>query len=286
MALANMTTLAAALFNATLGNIEADWVGGQVACAQFYGTFAGTSDCIKAANKLPIGADERVYHISTMPHYYFRNRMPMSRQHGNCMVQVEMAGKRTPPTVRLVPDDIRRVAAYIIETCALERGGPTGGFGTGNLEDMKQWLATDGISLDHSIPYYTSFPTITFSNPFPEYFSPGNFDLEMALYFSRSVSDAAKLLPPNSRQAKALRARATRLMRVQQLMDPRGKRIPWWSDPDRPPRLGDAMPQGNATEDATEGVLVPPGGGPEDGAGTARKERRKRGKIDKMEMNV
>lgn len=67
------------------------------------------------------------------------------------MVQVEMAGKRTPPTVRLVPDDIRRVAAYIIETCALERGGPTGGFGTGNLEDMKQWLATDGISLDHSI---------------------------------------------------------------------------------------------------------------------------------------
>lgn len=75
-------------------------------------------------------------------------------------------------------------------------------------------------------------------------------------------------------------------MRVQQLMDPRGKRIPWWSDPDRPPRLGDAMPQGNATEDATEGVLVPPGGGPEDGAGTARKERRKRGKIDKMEMNV
>ncbi|KAL8941141.1 MAG: hypothetical protein Q9211_001948 [Gyalolechia sp. 1 TL-2023] len=279
MALANITAAAAGLLNATLANIDTDWVGGKVTCANFYGTFADTSDCIKAANKLPIGSDTRAFHISTSPRYYFKERIPLSRQHGNCMVQVEMAGPRIPPVVHLVPDDIRVVSSYIIETCALEGGGPLGGFGTGNIREMEQWLATLEGDLDKPMPYYTAFPTITFSNPFPDYFSPGNFDPEMALYLSRFVFDAAQPLPPNSRHAKILRQRATRLQKENKVMTPRGRRIPWWSDPDRPPRLDEQMPRPNATEDAAEGMVVLPGvaGAGDEGIGSATKRRRSRG---------
>lgn len=69
-------------------------------------------------------------------------------------------------------------------------------------------------------------------------------------------------------------------------MKPRGRRIPWWSDPKHPPRLL-GRPVGNATEDAVradEALLRLPGAASEDapaneGEGptqTARKARRRR----------
>lgn len=64
------------------------------------------------------------------------------------MVQVEVAGERIPPVIRLVPDEVRTVASYIIEKCALESGGPYGGFGTGNLGKIKEWIVSPEGDLD------------------------------------------------------------------------------------------------------------------------------------------
>ncbi|KAL8938597.1 MAG: hypothetical protein Q9216_003808, partial [Gyalolechia sp. 2 TL-2023] len=139
-----LSTRAAGTLNASLG-VQPIWQGGQILCAQFYGAFTSNADCLQAAEKLPIGDEELVYHISSRPHYYFKNRFPISRVHGNCMVQVELAGERIPPTIRIVPDDIRRVSEYIMDTCVLGEG--KGGFATGNLHDMKGWLASEGGDL-------------------------------------------------------------------------------------------------------------------------------------------
>ncbi|KAL8831720.1 MAG: hypothetical protein Q9170_005182 [Blastenia crenularia] len=200
---------------------------------------------------------------------------------GKCMIQIEMAGQRTPPTVELVPDELRALASYVTDVC-LAKNGYTGGFVTGNLNDMKGWLTSPDGEIYRAMPYYTSFPTISISNPYPEYYSPGNYDPEMANVFSQAEFDAAKTMPVDSRMAKTLRTRGNRLLAVHKEMEPRGKRVPWWKKPDGRPRMEEPMAEGNATADALMGAssagVVLPGSGDGGGVGTqtARKARRRR----------
>ncbi|KAL8718118.1 MAG: hypothetical protein Q9225_004710 [Loekoesia sp. 1 TL-2023] len=195
-----------------------------------------------------------------------------------------MAGPRTPPTVDLVPDELRAMASSLINSCNIE-SGYIGGFATGNLYNMIQWITSQDGDLDRPMPYYTSFPTISVSIPHPEYFSPGDYDPLMAFIFAQAELGATRGLPPDSRLIPILNKREKRLKAEQKVMEPRGRRIPWWSDPNRPPRLEAPMAEGNATEDAMEDVpsagVTLPGSGTggssgNEGTQTARKVRRRR----------
>ncbi|KAL9597828.1 MAG: hypothetical protein Q9219_004905 [cf. Caloplaca sp. 3 TL-2023] len=185
-----------------------------------------------------------------------------------------MAGPRSPPTIELVPNDFREVASYLVNTCIRETGD-IGGFATASLNNMKQWLFTPEGDLDRPMPYYTSFPTISISNVHPEYYSPGNYDLEIPDYFGRAEFQMAARMPSDSRIARILRARGTRLLRMKRVMDPRGRRIPWWS---RPPALSENPAIQVNTTDAGEvkpGVTLPGGGSTgNSGTQTARRKRR------------
>ena len=70
----------------------------------------------------------------------------------------------------------------------------------------------------------------------------------MAYLFSQAEFEAAKELPPAARLIPKLRARGNRLMQVKKLMEPRGRRITWWTDPRMPPHLHGLDRVGNATD--------------------------------------
>ncbi|KAL8796583.1 MAG: hypothetical protein Q9182_007338 [Xanthomendoza sp. 2 TL-2023] len=294
-------------------------------CSPFYGTFPGPRDCLNAINKLPTGSEEVPYIIDQRED---PGHLPMSRQSGNCMVQIEIAGPRVPKTFPIVPDTIRLIATYLLEGACHKDDSYGGGFITGDLNDLVQWLISPEGELDKpmrkskknktdpsppgSNPFIvnranadrlsratttalsTAFLTLSVTTPFSEYISPGNYDPQMAYTFFLAEKEAATRLPPASRAAARLRARASRLLKQQLVMEPRGRRIPWWGNPDAPPRLGQERPAGNATQDALKGtggleVVESLGFGATAGAGpqgghegtgttaTARKERRRRG---------
>ncbi|KAL8689267.1 MAG: hypothetical protein Q9224_004677 [Gallowayella concinna] len=129
----------------------------------------------------------------------------------------------------------------------------------------------------------TAFLTISVTNVYPEYLSPGNYDPYMAAYFAKAISDAEKNLPPGSREAANLRARAARLLKQEKVMTPKRRRNPWWGNPDPPHRLVQDKPTRNAIKDALQGVgglefvdnLEPQGENDGTGVSTARKERRR-----------
>ncbi|KAL8703547.1 MAG: hypothetical protein Q9201_003277 [Fulgogasparrea decipioides] len=202
------------------------------------------------------------------------------------MVQIEIAGQRIPPSVTLVPDKIKRMATRVLETC-VKQTSYIGGFLTGDLNGVKQWITASEGDLDKPMPaddmeqqaYSTSFITVSLSTPQSEYISPGDYDPVMASIFSMFEFDAAKAFAPDSRVAKLLRGRARRLLRQVEVMTPRGRRIPWWGDPGRAPRLEQPGAEGNATAGAVgdSGVLARPGRNDGDGGmQTARRAKRKR----------
>ncbi|KAI4127520.1 MAG: hypothetical protein LQ338_003178 [Usnochroma carphineum] len=144
-----------------------------------------------------------------------------------------MAGPRQPPTVTLVPNDIKAMATRVLETCT-KKTSYIGGFLTSDLGGMKQWLTSSEGDLDRPMPYSTSFLTVSLSTPHSEYFSPGDYDPCMAYIFAQFEFQAAALLPSTSWMAETLRHRGERLLRAINMMQPRGRRIPWWGDPGRP----------------------------------------------------
>ncbi|KAL8725966.1 MAG: hypothetical protein Q9181_006225 [Wetmoreana brouardii] len=268
MALANLTAPLTGLLNSTL---NAHTPLQQVICSEFYGAFDYAIDCTRAIDKLPDGFIEIPY---TINHDSSPQHLPMYKQSGNCMVQIEMAGQRIPSTVILVPDKLKRMATRVLGTC-VKQTSYIGGFVTGDLYGVKQWITAPEGDLDKPMPYSTSFITVSLSTPQPEYISPGDYDPVMASIFSSFEFDAAKAFAADSSMAKLLRARGRRLLRQFEVMTPRGRRIPWWGDPGRASRLGQQGAEGNAT---AGGVLVRPGR--YDGGGTARRKRISAGRQD------
>ncbi|KAL8957985.1 MAG: hypothetical protein Q9193_004872 [Seirophora villosa] len=122
------------------------------------------------------------------------------------------------------------------------------------------------------------------SIPQVDWLSPGNFDPLVANMLADGLFDRAKQLSPTSLIAARMRSRAMRLLKEKEVMTPRGRRIPWWSDPDRPPRaLATSPQQGNPRGDAmaanAEAALRSSGGAANEGNGmvtTARKARRRK----------
>ena len=61
------------------------------------------------------------------------------------MVQIDVAGPRLPATFEIKPDDIRQMAAEVLQECV---SGPSkiGGFATSSLDIMDNWLTASMTS--------------------------------------------------------------------------------------------------------------------------------------------
>ncbi|KAL8951843.1 MAG: hypothetical protein Q9222_002191 [Ikaeria aurantiellina] len=260
MALASLASSAGVgLVNATL---NAPMSRGRAVCNEYYGRFPTLRDCSVAIAGMATGAEEVVYAVDGRTG---KLHLPQAIKFGDCMVQMEMAGPRVPPRISFVPDELRSRANWVSTTCNKD-GDSIGGFVTSSLASMAGWLTSPEGELDAPMPLYTSFLTISVSTPHPEYISPGNYDPTLAYIFALSEFDAAAMMPSASRMADKLRKRGDRLLKQQKVMAPRGRRIPWWGNPDQ-----------SEVRNSTGGPVVemPTGGG-----GTtesARKRRRRRG---------
>lgn len=139
------------------------FAGGEYVCGAFWGVWDSAKDCLDAVDKLPTGSGLVIYTIDRGTGRY---HLPQGREHGtvltiftwearalilvgigNCMIQVEMAGQRTPPTIELIPDHVREVARTLVETCNKETAY-VGGFMFGNLHNLKGWLSSPEGEID------------------------------------------------------------------------------------------------------------------------------------------
>ncbi|KAL8956702.1 MAG: hypothetical protein Q9183_006237, partial [Haloplaca sp. 2 TL-2023] len=203
MVLAHFATAAVAFANATLTGSGLD---GQYGCSPYYGSFVSKRDCLNAIDQLPWGAVERTYTVDKNPILASRH-LPMARESGDCMVQIEMAGPYLPATVDLVPAHIVDAARRILDACGSNQRGFLGGFVTGSMTNLREWITSPEGELGKRWPDNTSFPTITISNSRPEYLSPGNYDPDIAHSLANFEFTAAKPFDPESPMVKTLIAR-------------------------------------------------------------------------------
>ena len=68
------------------------------------------------------------------------------------MVVLELAGPTRPESIFLIPDNLRAAAGWAIDKCVANTGG-IGGFVTGSMEDMFEFVTKDTTKKDD--PYRT-----------------------------------------------------------------------------------------------------------------------------------
>ncbi|KAL8675478.1 MAG: hypothetical protein Q9168_000179 [Polycauliona sp. 1 TL-2023] len=266
---------------------------GYLNCAPFYGNSQNTQDCRAAIAMLPTGSNPVDYINDGRGSEY---HLPHHKTSRNCMIQIELAGQRTPARFTIAPDTVRAMASRVLDTCDINHH-QIGGFATTSLEGMAGWLTSADGELNANMPHYSSFLTVSVTTPFSVYIAPGNYDPTMATLFAQVESDEADKFPPNSAMARKLQARGARLRFNERLMEPRGRRIPWWTvppgPPPPPPRPSGSAQQENTAQGAgavavagsppapgSEGsaAAIPeqPQQGGQAGTATARKARRRR----------
>ncbi len=59
---------------------------------------------------------------------------------GNCKIWIEVAGPATPQIYDAVPNEIRGMAAWVIEQCVGEIGGGYGGFATKDINTLTAYV--------------------------------------------------------------------------------------------------------------------------------------------------
>ncbi|KAI4089438.1 MAG: hypothetical protein L6R37_008039 [Teloschistes peruensis] len=254
----------------------------RIACAEFYGVQKSSMDCLAAIRQMPSGDTPMVYNLNG---YDRATRLPQYYQSGvfllpssDCMVQIELAGPQLPLTIDLIPNELKSMAAGVLETCT-KKPRYVGGFLAGDLGPIRQWISSEPGDLDKPFPPSTAYSTVSVTTTQSDYISPGNYDPAMARMLAEFVFETARRYSPLSRLGDLLRKRAIRLVRKEEEMQPRGQRVTWWGRPGGGPRL---LRPGEVAVNATE---VAEGGG--GGVQTARRtKRRKRVVVDEDQERV
>lgn len=173
------------------------------------------------------------------------------------MIQVEVAGPRNPPSIELIPDEVRDLAKRVKGKC-IEGTDHFGGFITADMSAMKNWVVNAETDLNdyyrkyHPTSYnslaltqasfvnsthdlllatYTSFITVALTGVVSDWLSPGNYDPTIPHILAQAEFAAIPKAPAQSPSRNDLLQRANRFLRQELKMEPRGHRIPWWENP-------------------------------------------------------
>ena len=122
-----------------------------ILCNNIYGANLSPQDCFIAANShLPAGNEPLVFNTDPSIHQFYE--FPLVVRHGRshvecksneklmvhlggCQISVEAAGPNLPPSIVIIPDDLRRNARSITEKCVISRWG-IGGFSTFGIRSL------------------------------------------------------------------------------------------------------------------------------------------------------
>ncbi|MCJ1239272.1 hypothetical protein MMC14_007266 [Varicellaria rhodocarpa] len=175
-------------------------------CSSIYAEQLSTLDCLQAAkNGIPNGTAAVAW--ATNPSLRTDYRLPLQTSHGDCSVRIQVAGPFTSatntPNIWAIPNDIRSLAAKVIQRCVTLSGG-LGGFGTHGISSLLSyvangWTPSDFWGLDDnsqrnllSVP----FLTVTLSRIHDRDKDPGNTDPVIPF----AMSNAARYVQPRRTQ--------------------------------------------------------------------------------------
>ncbi|MCJ1256455.1 hypothetical protein MMC24_004276 [Lignoscripta atroalba] len=200
-------------------------------CDPVYGTALAPSDCNVAGDtQLPQGQNAVNYYLTNQR---APNKLPFSVAHGSCSISVEYAGPdyAAPSFIDLVPDEIRGMAGYVINQCALQGNG-VGGFITGRMADLVGYIRISGrFNAQPGDRTNVGFVTVTISGPEENLRKPGDTDPAIPLFLTDVEQDMALEGHLNNPNGAAITnhfiASAVRLsMRSQEMR--RGGSLKWW----------------------------------------------------------
>lgn len=84
------------------------------------------------------------------------------------MVQIELAGSNLPPSINLIPNDLKTMATGVVATCT-KAPKYIGGFLAGDLGPIRQWVSSEQGNLDKPFRSYPPSPCHYLPRPFPPY---------------------------------------------------------------------------------------------------------------------
>lgn len=141
-------------------------------------------------------------------------------------MSVDAAGPALPDEMYVRPDDIRTMAAYVIDQCV--RRSRVGGFVTNGMSTIVDYILNPATNLNARYPVDTVFITVTVSGPRDHDFQPGNTDPMVPVLFGGLQLDAYRKATPGSSEA-SLRWAGSRFWSTVAASMTRGGPVAWWS---------------------------------------------------------
>ncbi|MCJ1232628.1 hypothetical protein MMC14_000581 [Varicellaria rhodocarpa] len=174
-------------------------------CHPFYGRGLVRSECSQAAVKIPSGSAPVSITYQNDPLNF-----PIEEVHGNCMVTVDWAyaASFSSQPISIIPDDLRRMASWVISTCVEQSG--VGGYATLGLQNMIDWVSNetvpDAVIGDGRWPATATYFTVTVGEVDPFVFEPGFCDPAVAEALGDAVREKGNIERGDtlSKQAEAL----------------------------------------------------------------------------------
>ena len=197
-------------------------------CDKAYGVGLSQGDAIFLAGTLPHGTFPVPYTVNQdlpSPDSY---DLPYETHRRDVAITIYVSGLADVDSILLVPDEIRGMAAYIIQTCLQQGRG--GGFMTKAIQGLVDYVTDPTSDLDaHPYPSSTAFITVLLGKPDTAFSYPGDYDPCLAYFLVHTELLAMDTVEPQyldvigERMLRytAMAARMTRLGDVA-----------WWDPPE------------------------------------------------------
>ena len=193
-------------------------------CDTAYGVGLSPLDAIFLADTLPHGTFPIPYTVNqdlSSPDSY---DLPYETHRGDVAITINVAGAADIDSILLVPNQIRGMAAYIVEQCLEQRG--SGGFITKGIHGLVDYVTDPTSDLDaRPYPSSTAFVTVLVGKPDTAFSCPGDYDPKLAYFLQHTEMVAMDKVEPQYLDVIGGRmllytAQATRMTRLGD--------VAWW----------------------------------------------------------
>ena len=154
-------------------------------CDIAYGFGLLPGDAMFVADTLPCGTLPVPYTVNqdlSSPDYY---DLPYETHIGDVAITINVAGAADIDSILLVPDQIRGMAAYILQHCLEQRRD--GGFITKGIQGLVDYVTDPNSDLDaHPYPSSTAFITVLVGKADTAFSCPGDYDPELAYFLQHT----------------------------------------------------------------------------------------------------
>lgn len=239
-------------------------------CHSAYGNGLSYSHeaALHAAGTLPHGTIPSVYTVSDdeeAPRGFYD--LPYQTYSRDISITVDVSGPADIDTIRLVPNEIRGMAAHVANRCIGAQG--KAGFITNQIQGLVNFVTDPTSNLDApNYPPDSVFVTVLVSNLRNANSFPGDYDPQLAYFLWEVEKAALRRAQPQyrdifSRRVLRYMAQVSRMTRLGE--------VAWWDD---------ITIEANVTETAiTQSINAVP-----QGAGTSRRRKRLRRLISSQDL--